>query len=387
MIFIFDNVCSNWMLKRFTVENYRNLGKRVTVDFSKTRQYPFNAHLIRNGLIDKMVIIGNNGCGKTNLGYAIMDITKLLGVRNYCDDTDETCFLNGDRDLEYATFAYDFQFGCMEISYEYRKTGPETIVYERFDVNGSMVFLREGHSISNTGLSEYGIRDIGLDFEDANASMLGCIAISSDQQQGSPFKITADFVRGMRYIGTTCDKTPLGSSEEPASILEYLAENDLVADFASFLQESAGIDLNLDVIESDHSSKNVVLKTGRGCIPFDRIMSDGTKSLMILYYWKKRSAGTTFAFIDDFGANYHYRLSDNLFKLIVETTSFQTVFTTHNLNLISNYMSRPDCCWHMIDGTIRPLPDMTARELREGHNMERLMRGGEFDEPPSRAQY
>jgi len=33
------------------------------------------------------------------------------------------------------------------------------------------------------------------------------------------------------------------------------------------------------------------------------------------------------------------------------------------------------------------LPDMTDRELREGHNMERLMRGGEFDEPPSRAQY
>lgn len=375
------------MLKRFTVENYRNLGRRITVDFSKTRQFPFNAHLIRNGLIDKMVIIGNNGCGKTNLGHAIMDITKLLSVHNCRDDADEVCFLNGDSDLGYATFAYEFQFGCMEITYEYRKTGPKTIVYERFDVNGSMVFLRDGTSISNTGLSDYGIQNIDLGLEDANASMLGYIAVFSNQQPESPFKITADFVRGMRYIGTTCDKTPLGSSEEPASILEYFVENDLVADFSSFLQESAGLDLNLDVIESDHSSKNVVLKTRRDCIPFDRIISEGTKSLMILYYWMKRSTGTTFAFIDDFGANYHYRLSDSLFNLIAEKASFQTVFTTHNLNLISNYMSRPDCCWHMIDGTIHSLPDMTDRELREGHNMEHLMRGGEFDEPPSRAQY
>ncbi len=52
------------MLKRFEIENFRNFEKRAIVDFSKTREYSFNAHLIRNGLTNKMVIVGGTAAEK-----------------------------------------------------------------------------------------------------------------------------------------------------------------------------------------------------------------------------------------------------------------------------------------------------------------------------------
>ena len=41
---------------------------------------------------------------------------------------------------------------------------------------------------------------------------------------------------------------------------------------------------------------------------------------------------------------------------------------------------RPDCYLIMDSRGIMSLPDLTDREIREGNNLERLLRGGEFDE-------
>lgn len=381
MVFILDNLSPNWMLKRFEIENFRNFEKRAIVDFSKTREYSFNAHLIRNGLTNKMVIVGRNGCGKTNLGIAIMDLSRVLNFNEQCETVFSTDFLNGNNDCGYATFVYVFQFGDAEISYEYRKSDPNTIVYEKFEVNGTTMLLREGPAISIARLFGCDLCKSDLHIKNGTASVIGSISAETNLPPESPIKMMTDFVRGMQHIGTSLDH-----ANRTRTIAEYIAENNLVADFASFLHETAGLDLNLEIVASD-TRKTLMLKTKNGDIPFDRVVSGGIVSLMPLYHWTKISKGTSFLFIDCFDANYHYRLSDNLFKLMTENTAYQTVFTTHNLSLISNYAMRPDCCWHMIDGALYPLPEMTDRELREGHSMERLMRGGEFDDPPSRAQY
>lgn len=52
------------MLRSFEVQNYRGLRDRTILDFSKTKKYGFNTDLIRNGLVNKMLIVGKNGCGK-----------------------------------------------------------------------------------------------------------------------------------------------------------------------------------------------------------------------------------------------------------------------------------------------------------------------------------
>lgn len=69
------------MLKRFAVENYRLFDQRVEFDLVRTHNYGFNKNLIRNGLVNKAMIVGKNGCGKTSFGFALFDIVYTLRVR------------------------------------------------------------------------------------------------------------------------------------------------------------------------------------------------------------------------------------------------------------------------------------------------------------------
>ena len=59
----------------------------------------------------------------------------------------------------------------------------------------------------------------------------------------------------------------------------------------------------------------------------------------------------------------------------------QVVFTTHNTNLMTNRISRPDCLFILsTDGRLTSLNNATERELREGHNLANLYISGEFED-------
>ena len=89
----------------------------------------------------------------------------------------------------------------------------------------------------------------------------------------------------------------------------------------------------------------------------------------------------SFVYLDEFDAFYHYEMSENVVRYIKQTCpNCQVVFTTHNTNLMSNHLLRPDCvCILSRAGTLTPLCDATPRELREGHNLEKMFISGEFD--------
>ena len=66
------------MLKKFEVKNFKNFKEKITIDFKNIGGYQFSTDCINDNLISKMLIYGLNGTGKTNLGYAIMDINYML---------------------------------------------------------------------------------------------------------------------------------------------------------------------------------------------------------------------------------------------------------------------------------------------------------------------
>ena len=112
-------------------------------------------------------------------------------------------------------------------------------------------------------------------------------------------------------------------------------------------------------------------------IPFMWVASTGTRDLELQYYWLKEMVNASFVFIDEFDAFYHHELSYKISKLLFKGVH-QVFMTTHDTFLLTNDLLRPDCFFILKDRKINALCDLTDKELRFGHNLEKLYRGGTF---------
>ena len=100
---------------------------------------------------------------------------------------------------------------------------------------------------------------------------------------------------------------------------------------------------------------------------------------MTFYYWYKQKAKITFLFIDEFDVFYHFELAEKIVSLLRDDMQMQTVLTSHNTALMNNRLMRPDCYFILTDERLVSLSEATQRELRQGHNLEKLYMSGEFD--------
>lgn len=369
------------MLRSFEVQNYRGLKDRTILDFSKTKKYGFNTDLIRNGLVNKMLIVGKNGCGKTNLGLALFDIVLTLTDRNVDNmQRNAVSFLNGYSDISYAEFRHEYLFDNDIVAYTYRKNTPDSIVYEELSINGKRIFLRDGAMSDFSGLKDYNAGSLRINPENNRISVLKFIWNNTDQDESSPLSKVMKFVEGMLYVRYVQGNTYSGLMKGAEYVSEYIVKNNLTTELQQFLADTSELSVLLDIGKNSDGTPALVLKTDHGTIPFDSIASSGTMAAMLFFYWMKHFDDVSFVFLDEFDAYYHYKLSEKIFREVCSYETFQTIFTSHNTALVSNRVTRPDCCSMMIDGSIKSFAERTDRELREGHNIEKLMRGGEFDE-------
>ena len=96
------------MLKEFRVKNFRSFRDWLVFKLDNVRDYSFNENCIKNGLVNKAVIYGKNSSGKSNLGFAIMDIsTHLFDGMNAMRFSP---YLNLNSTESEASFVYVFKF-------------------------------------------------------------------------------------------------------------------------------------------------------------------------------------------------------------------------------------------------------------------------------------
>ncbi|WP_448922700.1 AAA family ATPase [Holdemanella biformis] len=114
-------------------------------------------------------------------------------------------------------------------------------------------------------------------------------------------------------------------------------------------------------------------------VPFYRTASSGTLALTSLY--QKIVSNCSLIYIDDFAAFYHYEMAEKLICYFKDKyPECQFIMTSHNTNLMTNKIMRPDCLFILSSkGTLTALCDATERELREGHNLEKMYISGEFE--------
>lgn len=378
------------MLKRFEVENFRNFKDRIIIDFSKVGGYQFNQDCITENTLGKMLVYGRNASGKTNLCKAILDVAVGIGGRIRFP---QGMFLNADSEKECAEFKYVFQFDDTEIEYSYARVSEYEMVWEKLSVNGRQVFSYsfetkkgqfEGLSLlgADTVVIERYLEAAGNAEEDVeeNRSLpfLRWLINNTALQEESLLLRLFGYIKRMSYMNVGASILYRNYSTY-SMVFEQMLERDGLAEFEEFLN-AMGVECKLDIVSLPNGKKELYF-IHEVPVSFIESASSGTMVLLDLYVQLLLKKDASFLYIDEFDAFYHYEMSEKVVKFFKKKyPNCQVVMTTHNTNLMTNRLLRPDCLFILSrDGRLTALCDATERELREGHNLEKLYISGEFD--------
>ncbi len=366
------------MLADFKVRNYRNFRDELHFSLESRKNYEFNQKVVHNGIIKDSVIIGYNASGKTNLGYAVMDIIIHLTDRRV-RETSSLIYSNLNNQDDTVAFSYKFKFGSSFLEYTYAKRDPWQVLWECVKIDGKKIIVNE-EDIYFARLK--GSETLNLDNWNHSISLVKYVYANSildgENKECQVFLQFIRFVNQMLLFSSTEKLKAVGANVVGGSMIESICSIERgVEELESFLRE-AGLPFKL--LEKDMGEGTAIYcKMGGREVPFHLLMSSGTRALVFLYLWYMQKEDFSFIFIDEFDAFYHTDLSIAVIKKLIEE-NIQVVFTSHNTDIISNELLRPDCYFLLNENTIQPFCNLTDKSLREAHNLQKMYRAGAFYE-------
>lgn len=367
------------MLKKFEVENFRRFKDTLSFDLTAA-SYEFNNECTKDGLVKTALVYGENASGKSCLGWAIFDIVEHLTDNN--SHKEPFNYLNANSDKKTTIFKYIFFLNKKEVTYIYEKDESHKILSETLKINQkSIIEYQVGHPIKTT---LKGSQHLNKNLNpESTLSALKYIYHNTNldlrSQENKTFYQLMSFVSEMLLFRAVLDSTTyIGFTNGISKIYLDILKKGNLQDFEQFLNES-GIKCQLGITENN-GEITIGFKFETKIIPIGSIASTGTKSLSLFYYWwqQLKDNKVSLLFIDEFDASYHFKLSRSIIKRLKQINS-QVILTTHNTALLDNDLIRPDCGF-IIDGQqIKSLNQLTDKELREAHNIEKLYRAGAFN--------
>lgn len=369
------------MLRKFRVSNFKSFKEDFEIDLTQVKGYGFNPECIKNNIVNTSIIYGYNGVGKSNLALAIFDIIEHLTDKNKSPDSYEN-YLNIGSESNHATFYFEFLINKKIVTYEYKKTDYETIIYERFCINDTELVLLDRQKTTKAIIKFEGTETLNNIITNNQLSVLKYIKNNSvliDNETNKIFNDFFAFIESMLFFRSLDDRMYLGFKEGSKSIIEDIIEKGNVDDFEQFLND-ANVKCKLKVIDDLIGKKTFAFVIGNKFLDFIEAASTGTKSLVLFYYWYQciKNEGVPFLFIDEFDAFYHHELSALIVKKLIES-GVQCILTSHNVSIITNDLLRPDCYFLMNKSKAGSLANCTQKELREAHNIEKMYKAGTFN--------
>ena len=356
------------MLKKFTVSNFKNFKDEISLDFSKIGEYSFNMDSLSMRLI-----YGRNATGKTNFGRALLDIKILLyGMQS-------SGLINEDGA---AKFKYEFKFGNDEVVYKYSRFSNTELCDEELYINGEAI--------------------IKCDFKNSKFDFQGLSIISAETVNTNRYvnKDEMDNEYVLPFLRWLINNTAFSDDSVLIQLFEYVRKMDMITVGHDLLYSNRNFFENLKNPAYLHNFEDFLNLMGIECklvlqelpdgqvelyfsqnklVPFYSTASSGTLALTSLY--QKIVSNLSLIYLDDFAAFYHYEIAEKLISFIKNKyPECQFIMTSHNTNLMTNKIMRPDCLFILSSkGTLTALCDATERELREGHNLEKMYISGEFE--------
>lgn len=365
------------MLKEFRVKGFKSFKNEVIFNFSNVKSYSFNEHCIKNSIVSKAILYGKCGSGKSNLGLAIFDIVKNLSDRQLISQERYSNYLNADSVTGEAEFTYIFDFNGSQIIYKYKKTNYDKFKCEQVEINGEIIIE---YSHQRKKFQTFVIPEAKqLNFEGLpnDISILKYIINNSNFGENHPLRSLRHFVGEMLYLKV--------SDEVDCKYIDgaMSSEGFVFGSFKNFMKDLGFV--NKYCIDNINGKSKIMIEYNDKKIPYFEVASCGEKGLIRLFsallttrLKEKNKEGIQFLFVDELDVFYDFKISKKIVEIINENGNFQSVLTTHNTNLISNKLMRPDCYLIINDEKIINLSNVTQKDLREGHNLEKMYLGGEF---------
>lgn len=366
------------MLIKFAVTNFRGFKNRIEWDLSHPANYEFNKTAIKDGIIKNGIIYGPNGSGKTNFSLALFDIENHLSPKWKKIDYYVNFIYAGDKN-GIVTFEYTFRFGSNDVYYTYAKNAVGALVKERLCVDNNIIFERRSNffSIDKTQfpMGDSVIQNLGDNAN--NVSIINFLLTSYPLSEEHYLIKLNKFVNSMLWFRNLDVREFIGLETNITMLDEFIIANNLLDDFSVFLQNVGG--QKFQFAKHNPTDKQILCKIDDDVVPFHLLASTGTHSLQLLYFWIKRMNEASFVFIDEFDAFYHFRLAFEVCKRLF-AMDCQIFTSSHNTYLMTNELLRPDCNFILNNNKIKCLADCTDKELRFGHNIEKIYRAGAFYE-------
>jgi len=366
------------MLKQIKIRNFKNFRDEIVFSLDAPNNYEFNRQIIKNNIVNTAIIVGENASGKTNLGYAIMDITTHLTDKRKRAIKPYTNLYNDDST---AYFEYTFEFAGITVVYKYEKLQQDVAKREELFINGKQVILNDGieryvklKGAETLNLKLYNEKEISLvKYAYSNT------VLDESEIESKIFIEFFKFVNSMLWFSSTEGNSYIGLINETGDLYEKILEKDKTPQkLENFLK---GVGINYTLVERDlGEGKSIFCKMGEKEVPLAMVVSSGTRSLVFFYLWYLQSENVSFVYIDEFDAFYHTKLARAIVEKLVELSDIQSIVTTHNTDLLSNELLRPDCIFELKNNKIVSISDLTSKALREAHNLQKMYKAGAFDE-------
>jgi len=364
------------MLVKFAVTNYRGFAERIEWNLSRPNNYEFNTFAIKDGIIKNGIIYGPNGSGKTNFGLALFDMENHLSQKWKKPDYYNNFVYAGNPDQP-VIFGYTFKFDSKIMEYSYSKNQHGALLTESLTFDRKVIFSKMENSfeIDETSFPMDKTIQEDLAHNANNVSIVNFLLTSYPLAENNYLIQLQRFANSMLWFKCLDTREFIGLETNIYNLDEYIIKNDLIEDFSKFLEKIS--EQKFEFIPPNPIDKVLFCYIKDTPIPFYQIASTGTKSLMLLYFWIKKMDKTSFVFIDEFDAFYHFKLAYEVCRQLF-ALDCQVFTSSHNTYLMTNDLLRPDCNFIINHNRIKPLCECTDKELRFGHNIEKLFRGNTF---------
>lgn len=372
------------MLKRFSVKNFKAFEDKVTLDLSSIGNYEFNKECISNDVCKTALLYGKNASGKSSLCFALFDIVEVLTDKYVCHDVYKPYkhILHQDAPTE---FEYEFKFDTDEVFYKYSKSDQSTLISEELIINQKQIFSYKKDLVAqDIAVNLEGAETLKVSPDKLNISLCRFIknnALLKNNLENSIFQKFFEFVENMLMIWSFDQSCFIGYKNSPKdNLVKKIIENRNSEKLQQFFLE-AGFTDKLTYKKNSLGEYNLFIQYDDKCLDFNDAASNGMKALLLIYYYLENKLNQdkrpSFVCIDNFDAFFSFELSYFIVNQLKDCNT-QALLTTYNTSNFSNDLPRPDCYFLCSKNKIVDANNATDKELRRGHNLGKLYRGGAF---------